>query len=525
VKGSNTAVFRISPKLYDAVIFDLDGVVTKTARMHAAAWEQLFDEYLARRAARSGEEFRPFDIETDYRSYVDGKPRYDGVESFLASRGISLPHGCPEDSPDQETVCGLGNRKNRFFLELLKRHGVEVYTSSISLIRDLRTAGIKTAIVTSSRNCPAVLEAAGISGLFDATVDGNERERCHLSGKPHPDIFLEAARRLGVAPSRAIVVEDALAGVEAGRLGNFGGVIGVDRVGQADALIERGADVVVGDLARIALDNESSGPLQDTASLPSALKHLGEIRAFTGGRRLAVFLDYDGTLTPIVSRPEDALLAEDMRAVLRRLSRCCTVAIISGRDLRDVRGLVGIDEAFYAGSHGFEVAGPEGMGVQWQQGREFLPILDQAERELHLALDNVVGVLIERKRFSIAIHYRLVPDRNAPTVKGAVDLVAADHPELRKGHGKKVMELQPDIDWDKGKAVLRLLKEVTEKSGDVAPLYIGDDLTDEDAFRALRDRGVGIVVREAARPTEARYALESTDEVRRFLEALISSAS
>jgi trehalose 6-phosphate phosphatase len=523
VKKDNVAVFRISPKLYDAVIFDLDGVVTRTAKVHAAAWKKLFDEYLERRAARLGEEFGPFDIEADYRRYVDGKPRYDGVQSFLKSRGINLPHGRPGDSPDQETVCGLGNRKNRLFLELLEQRGVEVYEFTIALIRELRSAGIKTAIVTSSKNCPAVLETAGISSLFDAKVDGNEKERNHLKGKPHPDIFLEAARRLGVNPARAVVVEDAIAGVEAGRQGNFGCVIGVDRGGQADALLKRGANVVVGDLAEVVFGDDVSDAAADAGSLPSALERLEEINALVGDRRLAVFLDYDGTLTPIVRRPQDAVLSEEMRGVLRQLAGRCTVSIVSGRDLRDVQGLVGIEEVYYAGSHGFEIVGPKGSGLKSEQGREFLPVLDQAEQELHSALDGISGIVIERKRFSIAVHYRSVGDDDISTVTEAVDQVATSHSELRKGHGKKVIELQPDIDWDKGKAVLRLLEVVTTKPHGVIPLYVGDDVTDEDAFRVLQDRGVGVVVREGPRPTAARYALENPDEVRRFLEALISS--
>jgi trehalose 6-phosphate phosphatase len=345
-----------------------------------------------------------------------------------------------------------------------------------------------------------------------------------LRGKPHPDIFLEAARRLAVDPARAIVVEDAIAGVEAGRLGNFGCVIGVDRAGQADALREGGADMVVSDLAQVALSQEESADASpDADRLPSALERLEEINAFVAGRRLAIFLDYDGTLTPIVSRPEDAILSETMRSVLRRLAELCTVAIVSGRDLPDVQRLVDIDAVFYAGSHGFDIAGPKGLGLRSEQGREFLPILDQAEQELHDLLDSFNGVVVERKRFSLATHYRLADDRTIAAVGQAVKQVAARHPELRERHGKKVIELQPDIEWDKGKAVIRLLEVVTAKPHEVVPLYIGDDLTDEDAFHVLKNRGVGIAVGENPNPTAARYFLQSPDEVRQFLTALVSS--
>jgi alpha,alpha-trehalase len=232
-----------------AVIFDLDGVVTRTAGLHAQAWKLLFDEYLAARARRLGEAFRPFDPESDYQGFVDGKPRYDGVASFLASRGIALPFGSPDDPDERETVCGLGNRKNRYFRTALAKTGGDPYPTTLELIAALRSRGVRTAVVSSSRNCGAVLDAAGIRELFDAKVDGVDAAELGLPGKPDPAVFLDAARRLGVAPARTAVVEDAIAGVEAGRRGGFGLVVGVDRAGQADALAAAGADVVVRDLA------------------------------------------------------------------------------------------------------------------------------------------------------------------------------------------------------------------------------------------------------------------------------------
>jgi alpha,alpha-trehalase len=236
----------------EAVIFDLDGVVTRTAEVHAEAWKQLFDGYLAARARRSGEPFRPFDRSSDYRRFVDGKPRYEGVASFLESRGIELPFGSPEDPEESETVCGLGNRKNRYFREALARGGVGAYPTTLELIAALRGRGVRTAVVSSSRNCAAVLEAAGIEGLFDAKVDGVDAAELGLPGKPDPAVFLDAARRLGVDPAHAAVVEDAIAGVEAGRRGAFALVVGVDREAQSAALAAAGADVVVSDLAELA---------------------------------------------------------------------------------------------------------------------------------------------------------------------------------------------------------------------------------------------------------------------------------
>lgn len=244
-------IVTLSPRDYDAVLFDLDGVVTRTASVHAAAWKRLFDELLETHVARGGAAFEPFDPETDYRRLVDGKPRHDGVVAFLSSRGIDLPEGRSDDPPGTQSVYALGKLKDRYFHEHLHAHGADVYGSTVDLIRALRAQDVRTAVVSSSSNCRAVLEAARIENLFDVRVDGTDIEPLHLQGKPAPDVFLEAARRLRVEPSRAVVVEDAIAGVEAGRAGGFGLVIGVDRTGTSQALRTAGADVVVADLAQV----------------------------------------------------------------------------------------------------------------------------------------------------------------------------------------------------------------------------------------------------------------------------------
>jgi len=243
----------IAASRYDAVVFDMDGVVTQTATVHAAAWKALFDGYLQERAKRSDESFRPFDVGSDYLTYVDGKPRYDGVRDFLASRGITLPWGSPSDPDDAETVCGLGNRKNDFFLREVAEHGVQAFPTTVELIHKLHEAGVETAIISASKNTTAILNAAGVTDLFAAQVDGTVAEQRGLRGKPDPAVFVEAARELGVVPPRAVVVEDAEAGVEAGHRGGFGLVIGVDRASHADALRNHGADVVVKDLGEVAV--------------------------------------------------------------------------------------------------------------------------------------------------------------------------------------------------------------------------------------------------------------------------------
>ncbi len=246
----------ITRERFDAVLFDLDGVLTATARLHAACWKKMFDDYLVQRSAASGEPVEPFEIATDYKRYVDGKLRYDGVQSFLQSRDIDLPWGDPDDPPDRETVCGLGNRKNELIGKLLDSEGVDTYETSIAWLRQLRDRGFATAVVSASKNCERVLAAAGIADLFDTRVDGVVAAATGLSGKPAPDTFLEGARRLGSEPARSVVVEDAVSGVQAGKAGGFGLVIGVDRAGNPDALRDGGADLVVEDLGEL-IEQES----------------------------------------------------------------------------------------------------------------------------------------------------------------------------------------------------------------------------------------------------------------------------
>lgn len=237
------------PAHVSACLFDLDGVLTQTAKVHNAAWKQTFDAFLARRAAATGEPFRPFDPGPDYNRYVDGRPRADGVRTFLASRGVVLPEGSPDDPPDADTVNGVGNRKNVVLLERIHHDGVEVYPGSVAYLRAAVAAGLRRAVVSASANCRDVVASAGLEPLLEARVDGLVARAEGLRGKPHPDTFLAGAKLLGVDPANAAVFEDALAGVAAGRAGGFGYVIGVDRVGQADELRAHGADIVVTDLS------------------------------------------------------------------------------------------------------------------------------------------------------------------------------------------------------------------------------------------------------------------------------------
>lgn len=511
-------IYLIPAMSFAAVIFDLDGVVTDTASVHAAAWKRMLDDFLFRHSIPRSIPYQPFDLDRDYRLYIDGKPRVDGVRSFLASRGIELPEGSPEDLPGAQTLHGLGNMKNEYFLEEIRKQGAEVYDSTVRLIHDLKKHGIKTAIISSSKNCALILDAVNLAALFDARVDGLDSEILRIPGKPAPDIFLEAARQLKVKPEQAVVIEDSISGVQAGRAGKFGLVIGIARTGDKEYLLKNGADVAVEDLSEIGV----TGDLETEEPLPSALDDFEAISLRAQGKRPAVFLDYDGTLTPIVETPDRAVMPEKMREAVVELSRYCPIGIISGRDLKDVQDKVQIDSIVYAGSHGFDIAGPGGLQIENKVGEEFLPALDQAEKRLSRELGSIPGLLVERKKFAIAIHYRLVDPERMEVVEKVVDQVAASYPQLRKAYGKKIFELQPAMDWHKGKALLFLLRTLKLDGEDVVPFYVGDDVTDEDAFRALKGRGIGIVVRDQPYETAATYSLSNPDEVQEFLRRLIS---
>ncbi|MBN1192000.1 MAG: trehalose-phosphatase [Dehalococcoidales bacterium] len=511
----------------DAVIFDMDGVITETATVHAAAWKELFDEYLKARADRDGRQYRAFEIDPDYYLYIDGKPRYDGVKSFLNSRGISLPYGRKNDGTDRETICGLGNRKNRYFLRHLEREGATAFRHSVDVVKELTSCGIPVAVISASRNAEEVLKSAGVLDLFDVKVDGVDADELKLKGKPDPAIFLEASRRLGIRPDRTVIVEDAIAGIQAGRRANFKLVVGVDRTGQRENLEKNGADVVVSDLSclKVKVAGRQKPCGRSINSLPSALERKEEIFGRLDEKNPpAVFLDYDGTLTPIVPDPSAAILSAKTRQVIKNLARHYSVAIISGRDLDDVRNMVDIENIAYAGSHGFDIAGPDGSFRNQERGQKYLPALDLAEKELHKVLADIEGVYIERKRFAIAVHYRNVKDADLGELEERLDSVISRIPKLRKTTGIQIFELRPNSDWDKGMALHALLGELYADAGMIIPLYIGDDITDEDAFREIRDSGIGIVVGRANRKTLAHYKLNNTDEVRKFLEGLAALA-
>ncbi|MDA3628158.1 trehalose-phosphatase, partial [Saccharopolyspora sp. WRP15-2] len=447
----------IDPNLHRAVLFGMDGVLTDTARLHSAAWKGLFDQYLAERAPNPAEDHRPF-TDDDYRHHVHGKPRVDGVLDFLRSRGIWLSRGDADDEPGEETAHGLGKLKDAHFSAALDAQGVEVFADAISLVESLHQHGIETAVVSASRNCARVLERAGIGHLFGVRVDGLVAAGLELSGKPDPSLFLEAARRLGAPPSRTAVVEDAEAGVAAARAGGFALVVGIDRTGLPSSLVDAGADVVVSTLADVTVAASGQRRLSE---VPDGLERWDEITTRLRGRRPVLLLDFDGTLAPIRKDPTKVSLPVPTRTALQDLVHRCPVAVISGRDLSDVRCRVRVEGIWYAGSHGFELVGPSGEPVAQQAGEAALPALDVAEQRLSAELEPVTGALVDRKRFALAAHYRNVPPDEVDRVIAVVRQVGAELAGLRVAHGRKVVELLPDIDWNKGRALRWLL----ERSG------------------------------------------------------------
>lgn len=279
-------------------------------------------------------------------------------------------------------------------------------------------------------------------------------------------------------------------------------------------------DIVASDFREFMFRSERVTKRAGSDTIPSALDGLADLAQRAAGKRFAVFLDYDGTLTPIVERPELAVLSDAMRATVGKLATRCPVTIISGRDRADVSELVKLNAVYYAGSHGFDISGPDGCRMQYEGGVAVAPALREAEQRLRSRLAGVNGALVEGKAFAVAAHYRRVQEHQVPYVTEVVNSVAAEYPALRVTGGKKVLELRPRIEWDKGRAVLWLLRALQLDLADVCPIYIGDDVTDEDAFEALPDRGIGILVRDSPRETAAGYGLDHPEQVRRFLEAL-----
>ncbi|MGV0871239.1 trehalose-phosphatase [Mycolicibacterium sp. XJ879] len=507
----NTPV-TIDPRRHDAVIFDLDSVVTDAASTHTAAWKTVLDDFLARRPASDYEDHSPF-TDDEYRRLLDGKPRLDGVTDFLASRGISLPEGS-RSAADDGTVWGLVHRTEQTLPEQLDV-GVRAFDSTVRLVRRLSAAGVKTVICSSSRNCEHVLESAGLSDLFTVRVDGVLADELGLAGKPDPAMLLEATRRGGAEAERTVVIDHTEAGVRAARAGGFALVVAVDRDGHVDGLMRLEADAVVADLAEVELRDGDAR----MSTLPNALNSYGQLIGVLSGRRPIVYLDVDGTLSEIVSDHDTASLVDGAVKTLVQLAAHCPVAILTDRDLDDIRERVGVPGLWYAGSRGFELLGPDGDRYQNDAAVAAVPVLTKVVAELRAEFDGIPGVRVEHKRFSVAVHHRDVAPEQVTDVIAATHRCGRQH-GLRVACGRKVAELRPNVDWDKGTAIAWVAERINQ-SGRVVPIYLGDDPTDEDAFDAMRFDGIGIVVRheeDSDRPSAAQFTLNGVAEVREFLQ-------
>ncbi|MCH9700527.1 MAG: trehalose-phosphatase, partial [Actinomycetia bacterium] len=406
-----------------------------------------------------------------------------------------------------------------FDLDGARADDATIVGSAVELARKLHRAGVATAAYSSRPEFRRELTDAGLDDLFDVCVDGIARRGAQddtgrASGEnPEVAVLAQATRGLGVRPQRCVVLERSGAGVAAGRDAGFVLVIGIGD--QADDLSRSGADVVVGDLADIAVRNGDTR----ISDLPNALESYGQLIGITGTRDSMLFLDYDGTLSPIVSDPAAAKLVDGAAEALAHAAKASPVAILSGRDLEDVRSRVDIPGLWYAGSHGFELTGPDGTRHQNETAAQFIPVLENAAAELSENLAQVPGVRVEHKRYAVAVHYREVAAERVGEVVAAAHAVGA-RDGLRVTSGRMIVELRPDIDWDKG-TTLAWIRDRIDQTGSMLPIYIGDDLTDEDAFDAVRFDGIGIVVahdEDGNRKSAAHFTLRSPEQVREFIE-------
>jgi trehalose-phosphatase len=509
-----TTPVRIDPRYYDAVIFDLDCVLTDMARIDVMAWTQLFNDFLSRRLPRETEDHSAF-TDDAYRRFVEGKPRGDAITGFLASRGISLPPGRASDSTE-DTRCGLANRQRQLFRALVAA-GVPVSDSAIGLARRLNDAGIRTAGYSAGADYKQILAANRVDDLFPVVVGGGADSESTLTGAADPAALLEAARLLEVRPERCAVIQGSGVGILAARDGGFGLAIGADRMGCVDALRHCGADAVVTDAAEITVCRGD----RRISALPDALQSYGQITAIVAARRPAVLVDFDGTLSAIVDDPDAATLLEGAADALKMLAAECDVVILSGRDLADVVSRVGVPGVWYAGSHGFELVAPDGTHHHNESAACAVDVLERVAAELRERFAHRDGVRVEQKRFAVAVHYRNAGPEALREVTATAHTVA-QRSGLRISHGRKAIELRPNIGWDKGKMLKWMLHRI-DGPDPVVAVYIGDDLTDEDAFDAVRYDGVGIIVQhgeDGDRPSAARFALDGPEAVCEFIERL-----
>lgn len=489
------------------IIFDMDGVVTQTATLHFDAWKAILDEFLL---TRNPEENKLF-TEEDYFYYLDGMPRAEGLSNFLTARQI-IPH-----SNQEKWIKQLTNKKNKYLQKLLKNQSVDYFPDTLQFIEFLLLHRYQIALISSSKNCIPILKSAKIDRLFPIYVDGIISEQLNIPGKPEPDIFLEAAKRLKLCPQECLVIEDALSGVKAAKKGQFGTIIALDRKKKLSSqFLELQPDYILPDLSKAQqLFNKNTrihrAPKSGLAVLPSIYHLMKHCYQFI------IFLDYDGTLTPIVEKPDQAILSTSMHHCLTSLSQEYLTVIISGRELEDLKEHINISTLFYSGNHGLEFMGPQSY---YQIGEEFKEEIEELYYALTQKFAGISGCFIENKNFSLSVHYRLVDEKKVRLIEKQVDNALVNYPRLKKHYGKKVYEIRPNILWNKGIASNAILEKFKLNNPHLIPIYIGDDVSDEDAFDVFQTKGITIKVEKNPLHTKANYFLDSPLEVQSFLTQL-----
>jgi trehalose 6-phosphate phosphatase len=482
---------------YKAIILDLDGVITDTRSAHFQSWKKLFDNYFK----DHGEDLS-FSKE-DYVQFVDGKTREEGIKSYLSAKGVELP---------QKEIDLLKEEKNQFYLESLEKNPPEVFSDSLESLKDWKTRGVPLAVVSSSENCRFILKKLHLDHFFETCVDGTEGKKLHLKGKPEPDYFLKASELLGISPSDCALVEDSLTGVIAGKKALFKTVYGMSRFGQTSRteLYASGADTVI-------------SSLRELETRRHAILNWDDFKDHVGDKEIALFLDFDGTISEIVPEPDKASIKPHAIPVLQELAKAFKVAVMSGRDRSDIKLRVKLENIFYAGCHGFDMSGPGCFQYKLDNIEKPLSDLENATLLAVDMLSEISGVIVEQKLFGTAIHYRMTTTiRDEEFVLNTVRRIAGNFPSLKIKEGKKVFELVPAIDWGKGKAVQKLIEILNLDTTHTIPVYFGDDETDEDAFLALHGRGIGIKVdKDLSSVTNADYLLNDPDEVIHFLKMIL----
>ncbi len=499
-----------------AIIIDMSEVLVHTARINQNAWETVFNDLLNKNNV-----MQPFTIE-DYNTFIEGKPKFERVQNFLNSQNINLPFGSQSESTEKDTICSLEKRKSKIFSHLLKENELQFYEKALEKIKYWKEKGLKTAIVSSDETFKKSLNASVINNLFDVKIDGHASRKKGLKEKPEADLYIEATKKLGVDAESCVLFDDSVPGLQAGSKGNFGLVIGVSRRENRKLLSENGADLVIDNFDELDLINDPDIKTWFNQSIPPFASQYVEIGKAVYNKTPVLFLDYDGTLTSIVQHPEAAVISKEMYEVLNECAAKFKVAAVSGRDMDDLKSRIKLENMIYAGSHGFRISGPDGLYMEHDKSEEILPVLDKMEKKLNqVFLNSIEGLQIERKRYAIAIHYRNSREKDIPYIKNMVYETTKNSEGFKVGEGKKILEIKPDINWHKGKAVLWILDKLgLTDPNKFIPIYIGDDVTDEDAYKALKGRGIGIQVGPGAATTAAQYRFKNVYQVRIFLKEL-----